>query len=73
MPPDTIGQPGTLYLYRNHVEIVTKAGPRDAASRCARGVLSLLPEHRAAMLGAVRRPRPSVLSTAELVGARPRG
>lgn len=57
MPPDTIGQPGTLYLYRNHVEIVTKAGPRVRHPRCARGVLSLLPEHRAAMLGAVRGAR----------------
>jgi hypothetical protein len=54
MPPDTIGQPGTCYLYRDHVEIVTKAGPRVRHPRCARGVLSLLPEHRAAMLGAVR-------------------
>jgi transposase len=54
MPPETIGQPGTLYLYRDHVEIVTKAGPRARHPRCARGAISLLPEHRAAMLGAVR-------------------
>jgi len=55
MPPETIGQPATLYLYRDHVEILTKAGPAIRhPGRLARGQASLLPEHRAAMLGAVR-------------------
>jgi transposase len=55
MPPDTMGQPATLHLYRDRLEIVTKAGavvrhPRDLA----RGQTSILPEHRAAMVDAVR-------------------
>jgi len=54
MPPETIGQPATLHLYRDRIEIVTKAGPPVRHPRCARGGTSLLPEHRAAMLGAVR-------------------
>lgn len=54
MPPETIGQPATLHLYRDHIEIVTKAGPPVRHPRGARGATSVLPEHRAAMLGAVR-------------------
>jgi hypothetical protein len=55
MPPDSIGQTATLHLYRERIEIVTKAGltvrhPRLTASRAA----SILPEHRAAMVDAVR-------------------
>ena len=55
MPPDTIGQTATLHLYRDRVKIVTKAGlavphPRLEAARAA----SILPEHRAAMVEAVR-------------------
>jgi transposase len=54
MPPDTLGQPATLYLYRERVEIVTKAGQPVPHPRVARGASSILPEHRTAMLGAVR-------------------
>jgi len=55
MPPETIGQPATLQLYRDHVELVTRTGLRIRhAGRLPRGQVSLLPEHRAAMLGAVR-------------------
>jgi hypothetical protein len=54
MPPETIGQPATLHLYRDHVEIVTKAGPPVLHPRVSRGATSILPEHRTAMLGAVR-------------------
>jgi transposase len=55
MPPDTLGQAATLHLYRDRIAIVTKAGlavhhPRLQAPRAS----SILPEHRAAMLGAVR-------------------
>jgi transposase len=55
MPPDTIGHTATLHLYRDRIEIVTKAGlvvphPRLATSRAA----SILPEHRTAMVEAVR-------------------
>jgi hypothetical protein len=55
MPPDTLGQAATLHLYRHRIAIVTKAGlvvhhPRLEAPRAS----SILPEHRAAMLGAVR-------------------
>jgi transposase len=55
MPPDTLGQPATLHLYPERIEIVTKTGavvrhPR----RIPRGHASILPEHRAAMAEAVR-------------------
>jgi transposase len=55
MPPATIGQPATLHLYRDRIEIVTKTGavvrhPRGAAA----GQLSILSEHRGAMAEAVR-------------------
>jgi len=56
MPPAAIGQAATLHLYEERVEILTKTGlvirhPRRAAAA------SLLPEHRAAMLDAVRGAR----------------
>ena len=54
MPPETIGQPATLYLYRDRVAIGTKAGPPVPHPRVPRGATSILPEHRTAMLGAVR-------------------
>ncbi len=55
MPPETIGQPATLHLYREHVEILTKAGQAIRhPGRLAHGQTSILPEHRAAMLEAVR-------------------
>lgn len=55
MPPETIGQPATLHLYRDHVEILTKAGEAIRhPGRLAHGQTSILPEHRAAMLEAVR-------------------
>jgi transposase len=53
MPPETLGQAATLHLYPDRVEIVTKT---QQVIRHPRGPepLSLLPEHRAAMLDAVR-------------------
>jgi transposase len=55
MPPETIGQPATLQLYRDHAEILTKAGQVVChPGRLGRGHVSILPEHRAAMLGVVR-------------------
>jgi transposase len=56
MPPATIGQPATLHLYADRVEIVTKT---QEVVRHPRGPepVSLLPEHRAAMLEAVRGSR----------------
>lgn len=53
MPPATLGQAATLHLYPDRVEIVTKTAQ---VVRHRRGPerLSLLPEHRAAMLEAVR-------------------
>ena len=55
MPPATIGQPATLHLYRDRIEIVTKTGAvvRHPRGRTA-GELSILPEHRGAMVDAVR-------------------
>ncbi len=54
MPPETIGQPATLHLFAERLEIVTKAGATVTYARGARGGLSMLPAHRAAMLNAVR-------------------
>jgi transposase len=54
MPPETLGQPATLHLFADRVEIVTKTGLRVAYPRGATGGLSILPAHRAAMLDAVR-------------------
>jgi transposase len=53
MPPATIGQAATLHLYRDRITIVTKTGVSVDHPRQIRGD-SILPEHRAAMLGAVR-------------------
>lgn len=50
MPPAAIGQPATLHLYPDRVEIVTKAGETVCHRRLPPGGLSILPEHRAAML-----------------------
>jgi hypothetical protein len=55
MPPATIGQPATLHLYWDRIEIVTKTGEVVEHPRArARGQASILPAHRAAMLDAVR-------------------
>jgi transposase len=54
MPPETIGQPATLHLYRDRVEIVTKAGRPVAHPRVPAGATNILLEHRTAMLDAVR-------------------
>jgi len=53
MPPATIGQAATLYLYADQLEILTKTGERVCHPRTAARA-SLLPEHRAAMLDIVR-------------------
>lgn len=53
MPPETLGQAATLHLYPDPVEIVTKTQQVVRHPR-APAPLSLLPEHRAAMLAAVR-------------------
>lgn len=53
MPPGTIGQAATLQLYEDHIEILTKTGERIRHPRTTERV-SLLPEHRAAMLESVR-------------------
>jgi len=54
MPPETIGQPATLHLSRDRVEIVTKTGLAVAHRRCGPGERSIRPEHRAATLEQVR-------------------
>jgi transposase len=56
MPADTIGHPATLHLYETRIEIVTKAGEIVRHPRRARGA-SILPEHRAALLGRVHGAR----------------
>lgn len=55
MPPAAIGPPAPRHLDRDRIEIVTKTGavsrpPRDLGA----GQASILPEHRAAMVEAVR-------------------
>jgi transposase len=53
MPPATLGQPATLHLFPDRVEIVTT---NDTVVRHARTTeaTSILPAHRAALLDAVR-------------------
>lgn len=56
MPADTLGQPATLHLYEERVEIITKAGAVVHHPRRGRGA-SILPEHRAALLARVHGAR----------------
>ncbi len=53
MPPETIGQPATLHLYPAPLEIVTTTGTVVQHSRTT-APLSIRPEHRVALLDAVR-------------------
>jgi transposase len=53
MPPDAIGLPGTLYLYRDRVRIVAGRFSADHVRQWSRGAGSILPEHRAQRVAAV--------------------
>lgn len=53
MPPDAIGLPGTLYLYRDHVRIIAGRFSADHARQFQPGAGSILPEHRAQRVAAV--------------------
>jgi len=53
MPPEAIGLPGTLYLYRDRVRIVAGRWQAEHARVEEKGGSSTLPEHRAAKLAAV--------------------
>jgi hypothetical protein len=53
MPPDAIGLPGTLYLYRDRVRIIAGRFQADHARRFQAGEGSILPEHRAERVAAV--------------------
>jgi transposase len=53
MPPDAIGLPGTLYLYRDHVRIMAGRFSADHARQFHPGASSILPEHRAQRVAAV--------------------
>jgi transposase len=53
MPPDAIGLPGTLYLYRDRVRIVAGRFSADHERKFAPGAGSILPEHRAQRVAAV--------------------
>ena len=53
MPPDAIGLPGTLYLYRTRVRIVAGRFSADHVRQFAAGEGSILPEHRAQRVAAV--------------------
>jgi hypothetical protein len=57
MSPDLIGQPATLRLYVDRAEITTKTGSGVRHPRLAAGQISILPEHRRAMVDAVRGAR----------------
>jgi transposase len=56
MPADTLGQPATLHLYEDRIEIVTRTGVVVPHPRRTRGA-SILPEHRAALLDRVHGAR----------------
>lgn len=53
MPPDAIGLPGTLYLYRDRVRIVAGRFGADHVRKFQPGDGSILPEHRAQRVAAV--------------------
>ena len=53
MPPDAIGLPGTLYLYRDHVRITAGRFNAEHARQFQPGARSILPEHRAQRVAAV--------------------
>jgi transposase len=53
MPPDAIGLPGTLYLYRQRVRIIAGRFSADHARQFQPGAGSILPEHRAQRVAAV--------------------
>jgi hypothetical protein len=53
MPPDAIGLPGTLYLYRNRVRIVAGRFSAEHERKFQPGDGSILPEHRAQRVAAV--------------------
>lgn len=53
MPPDAIGLPGTLYLYRDRVRIVAGRFRAEHVRQWQLGASSILPEHRAQRVAAV--------------------
>ena len=53
MPPDAIGLPGTLYLYRDRVRIVAGRFSAEHVRQWQPGEGSILPEHRAQRVAAV--------------------
>lgn len=53
MPPDAIGLPGTLYLYRDRVRIIAGRFSADHERQLQPGGRSILPEHRAQRVAAV--------------------
>jgi transposase len=53
MPPDAIGLPGTLYLYRDRVRIMAGRFSADHERQTQPGASSILPEHRAQRVAAV--------------------
>jgi transposase len=53
MPPDAIGLPGTLYLYRDRVRIIAGRFSADHERKFHPGDASILPEHRAQRVAAV--------------------
>jgi hypothetical protein len=53
MPPDAIGLPGTLYLYRDRVRLVAGRFSAEHVRQWQPGDGSILPEHRAQRVAAV--------------------
>lgn len=53
MPPDAIGLPGTLFLYRDRVRIVAGRFGAEHVRQWETGAGSILPEHRAQRVAAV--------------------
>jgi hypothetical protein len=53
MPPDAVGLPGTLYLYRDRVRIIAGRFSAEHARQFHPGASSIPPEHRAQRVAAV--------------------
>jgi transposase len=53
MPPEAIGLPATLYVYRTSIRVVAGKHSAEHQRRFERGARAILPEHRAQHLAAV--------------------
>jgi hypothetical protein len=66
MPPDAIGLPGTLYLYRDRVRIIAGRFSADHERKFQPGDGSILPEQRAQRVAAFPENAPVAICSASI-------